>query len=323
MKVAIVGAGGAVGREMLKLLAEHPLGDEPPQVFASARSRGTALEFGSSTVRCCVLWEDSFEGVDVALFAASGDVSREWAPKFVEAGAVVIDNSSAFRLADGVPLVVPEINAAQIPQGAGIIANPNCSTIILLLAIHPLRVFGSFDVTVSTYQAVSGAGRAGPEALEREKSGGAFVAGNPFPYPIDGNLFPLIGEVDEESGATAEELKMIRESRKILDWPDLRLDVTCVRVPVERCHSEAVTLRFDGPVDLEAVRDALRSAPGVTLQEDPLAPPMPKPLAGSQGVAVGRVRQPRPDTIQLWVVGDQLLKGAASNAVDIARAWAG
>ncbi|MCA8962022.1 MAG: aspartate-semialdehyde dehydrogenase [Planctomycetes bacterium] len=324
LKVAVVGAGGAVGREMLALLADDPItpNDPLPLAYASPRSRGTGIPFGDRTVRCGVLWEESFEDVDVALFAAGGDVSREWAPRFVEAGAVVIDNSSAFRLDPQVPLVVPEINADAIPTGPGIIANPNCSTIILLLAIHPLRALGDFKATVSTYQAVSGAGKAGLEALHRERAGEPFRPGAPFPFPIEGNLFPLIGEIDGEFGGTQEEVKVIRESRKILDWPDLALHVTCVRVPVERCHSEAVTLEFDGDVDLDRARRLLAEAPGVQLFDDPKQPPLPRDRSGTLGVAIGRLRRPVPHVLQLWVVGDQLLKGAAQNAVDIARLWA-
>ncbi|MEM7262634.1 MAG: aspartate-semialdehyde dehydrogenase [Planctomycetota bacterium] len=326
-RVAVIGAGGAVGREMLALLAEEPLVDdagEPygaPLAFGSARTRGQTIPFGTESVRCGVLWEDSFEDVSIALLAAGGDISREWAPKLVDAGAVVIDNSSAFRLDPKVPLVVPEINADQISTGPGIIANPNCSTIILLLAVAPLVELGRFEIHAATYQAVSGAGKAGFEALTREKSGGEFRAGSPFPFPIDGNLFPLIGEVDE-TGVATEEAKMVEESRKILDQPELSVFVTCARVPVERCHSEAVTLRFDNPVDLAAAAERLRSASGVTFVEDPSVPPQPTDLAGAHDVAVGRLRQPAPHVLQFWVVGDQLLKGAALNAVQIARSWA-
>ncbi|MEM7168139.1 MAG: aspartate-semialdehyde dehydrogenase [Planctomycetota bacterium] len=321
-RVAVVGAGGAVGKEMLTLLQRAGL-PQPPTLYGSERSRGTTVPFAGDELPVLVLEEANLREFDVALFAASGAVAKEWAPRFVAAGAKVIDNSSAFRLTDGVPLVVPEINGTSIEPGPGIIANPNCSTIVLLLGIHPLLALGEFRVVASTYQAVSGAGRAGFEALERERAGGAFEAGNPFPFPIGNNLFPLIGDVESDAAAaTTEEAKMVRESQKILDRPGLEIFVTCVRVPVERCHSESVTLFFDEPVQLQAARDCLAAAPGLTYCPDPLQPPMPGPLAGQINVAAGRLRQPAPQVLQLWLVGDQLLKGAALNAVQIAeRCW--
>ncbi|MEE8142950.1 MAG: Asd/ArgC dimerization domain-containing protein, partial [Planctomycetota bacterium] len=200
----------------------------------------------------------------------------------------------------------------------GIVANPNCSAIILLMALHPLVALGKFSVVVSTYQAVSGAGRAGMEALARERRGGGFEPGQPFPFPIEGNLFPSVGDVTE-NGATGEEQKIVQESRKILGQPDLEIYVTCVRVPVERCHSEAVTLFFNERVDCEAAASLLRQAPAVRFVEDPRQPPQPGPLAGQEEVSVGRLRQPAPHVLQLWVVGDQLLKGAALNALQIVR----
>lgn len=330
-RVAVVGAGGAVGKEMLLLLEKMDLG-AAPVLFGSERSRGTTIPYAGSELPVRVLDdgvggpEDAF---DVALFAASGAVAKQWAPRFVAAGAKVIDNSSAFRLTDGVPLVVPEINAASIQPGPGIIANPNCSTIVLLLGVHPLLALGEFRIVVSTYQAVSGAGRAGFEALARELAGGDFEAGNPFPFPIGNNLFPLIGEIEGKGGntaasmaaSTAEEWKMVRESRKILDRPQLDVFVTCVRVPVQRCHSESVTLIFDEPIELSKARSLLAAAPGVTYYADPEQPPMPGPLSGEHKVGVGRLRQPAPHVLQLWIVGDQLLKGAALNAVQIAERY--
>ncbi|MFN0056907.1 MAG: aspartate-semialdehyde dehydrogenase [Planctomycetota bacterium] len=319
-RVAVVGAGGYVGRTMLEVLAREPLGSAPPRVYGTAASRGKALEYGKTSLRSEVLGEAPL-ACDVALFAAGSAVAREWAPRFVEAGALVVDNSSAFRMQAGIPLVVPELNGAQVPARAGIVANPNCSTIILVLALQPLRALGNFKVVVSTYQAVSGAGRAGIDALARERAGGEFQASKPFPFPIDGNLFPLIGELDAEFGGTVEELKMVRESRKILDWPQLELYATCVRVPVERCHSESVTLIYDRPVRRADAEDALRRAAGMTYVADPLKPPTPAPLAGTDLVAVGRLRQPASSVLQFWLVGDQLLKGAALNAVQIARIY--
>lgn len=315
-RIAVVGAGGVVGREILQLLAED--GIEELAVYGSPASRGKAIPYGASQVRGQVLWESSIEGFDVVYFAAGSQVAREWAPRFVEGGAVVIDNSSAFRMVDGVPLIVPEVNADALVREPGIIANPNCSTIILLLALAPLRPLGNCRVVVSTYQAVSGAGRDGLVALEREQGGGAFEAGRPFPFPIASNLFPLIGSIDAEGWST-EERKMLDESRKILDWPDLDLVATCVRVPVSRSHSESVTLQYDAPVDLDRARELLAGAPGVTFFDDPAQPPQPAPWAGRHDVGVGRLRRPNDRTLQFWVVGDQLLKGAALNAVQIGR----
>lgn len=325
-RVAIVGAGGVVGREILDLLLED--GIENPVAFGSPASRGKAIAYGSTQIRGQVLWETSLAEFDLAYFAAGSDVAREWAPKFVEAGAVVIDNSSAYRLDESVPLVVPEVNVEAIRPGPGIIANPNCSTIILLLALAPLMELEPQRVVVSTYQAVSGAGRNGLEALDRELRSitanpaadgpSGFESGNPFPFPIASNLFPLIGEIDGDGWAT-EERKMLDESRKILDRPDLDLLATCVRVPVHRCHSESVTLSFDHPVDLARARGLLGSAPGVVLHEDPLDPPLPISLQRQPEVGVGRLRQVHDRVLQFWVVGDQLLKGAALNAVQIGR----
>lgn len=319
-RIAVVGASGVVGREMLELLEGVAEFSEAPVAFGSERSAGSMLPYGGGQICVEPLSTAAIQGFDIALFSAGGGVSREWGPQFAEAGAVVIDNSSAFRMDPSVPLVVPEINGAEIPPGAGIIANPNCSTIILLLALAPLRQLGDCDVIVSTYQAVSGAGRSGLDALARESGGEGFVAGEPFPFPIDRNLFPLIGDIDAQGYAT-EERKMVEESRKILGAPDLALYVTCVRVPVERCHSEAVTLRFTTPVALEDARLALAQASGVELLADPLQPPTPLEVCGQHPVRVGRLRQPDAQTLEFWVVGDQLLKGAALNAVQIARAW--
>lgn len=319
-RVAVVGASGVVGREMLGCLARSSLGDSDLVAFGSTRSTGTQMPFRDRQISVVGLEEGTLESFDVALFSAGSTVAREWAPKFVKRGAIAIDNSSAFRLDAGIPLVVPEINAGEVPATPGVIANPNCSTIILVLALHPLRCLGRFRAVVSTYQAVSGAGRAGLEALRRERAGGRFEPGNPFPFPIESNLFPLIGSI-EEHGATTEERKIVLESRKILGDPTLDLFATCVRVPVERCHSESVTLIYDESVDLAAARQCLAAAPGLELVDDPTRPPTPRPLAGRDLVQVGRLRQPSPRVLQFWVVGDQLLKGAALNAVQIAETW--
>ena len=254
--------------------------------------------------------------------AAGSEIARQWAPRFSEAGAVVVDNSSAFRLADGVPLVVPEVNPEMVPAGPGIIANPNCSTIILLLALKPLLDLSPSRIIADTYQAVSGAGRSRLDALDREAAGGEFRAGEPFPFPIHGNLFPSIGDVDEQ-GVTIEERKMLDETRKILSDSDIIVQGTCVRVPVARCHSIALNLLFDecDHTRLDQAIELLREAPGIQFHEDPAVPPPPGPLAGVHSVSVGRVRAPFDDSLQLWVVGDQILKGAALNTVQIAELW--
>jgi len=309
---------------MIDLLRESPLGDVPPRLFGSGRSAGKAVP-----------WREGFEleveeltpgsdlgEIDLALFAVEGPISREWAPRFLEHGIAVVDNSSAFRLDPGVPLIVPEINGDRIPSAPAIIANPNCSTILLLLAIHPLRALGTFRVIADTYQAVSGAGRAGLDALARERAGGAFEPGNPFPFPIGDNLFPLIGDLGDD-GITGEERKMLLESRKILGWPELELHATCVRVPVERCHSIAVTMVFPKEVSRADAEALLRAAPGVTYVGDAAHPPQPGPLARTHSVHVGRLRHGGVRVLQLWVVGDQILKGAALNALQIAERWRG
>jgi len=323
MSTAIVGVTGVVGQEMLSLLEDSPLGEEPPRLVASPRSAGQQFRWRDESLTVEALDSDiDLSGIDVALFAAGGSISKEWAPRFVAEGVTVVDNSSAFRFADGVPLVVPEVNGEVIPKGPAIIANPNCSTIILLMALKPIWQLGPKRLIVDTYQAVSGAGIAGLEALEREASGGEFRQGEPFPFPIHGNLFPAIGEADEE-GVTVEERKMLDECRKILSSKDLIVQGTCVRVPVARCHSLAATLLFgDEDVNrLSMAAEALKAAPGVVFHDGAEAPPTPGPLSGAHPVSVGRLRAPFADSLQMWIVGDQVLKGAALNTVQIAESW--
>ncbi len=323
MIVAVVGATGVVGQAMLQLLETSPLGEKPPRLLASARSAGTKISWRETELVVEALDEGTdLSQFDVALMAAGGSIARQWAPRFVEAGVVVVDNSSAFRLDDTVPLVIPEVNPDVVRPGPGIIANPNCSTIILLLALKPLMRLKPVRVIADTYQAVSGAGREGLDALEREGAGGEFRRGEPFPFPIHGNLFPSIGEVDEE-GVTVEERKMLDETRKILEVPDLVVQGTCVRVPVARCHSIAVTLIFDDEDShrIQSASEALGSAGGLNFHDDPVSPPTPAALSGVHDVSVGRLRSPFPDTLQFWVVGDQVLKGAALNTVQIAELW--
>jgi len=323
LNVAVVGATGVVGQQMLQLLETSPLGENPPRLLASARSAGKKISWRGEELTVEALDEGiDLSQLDVALMAAGGSTARQWAPRFVEAGVAVVDNSSAFRLDDTVPLVIPEVNPDVVRPGPCIIANPNCSTIILLLALKPLMKLNPVRVIADTYQAVSGAGREGLDALEREGSGGEFRRGEPFPFPIHGNLFPAIGDVDED-GVTVEERKMLDETRKILGVPDLVVQGTCVRVPVARCHSIAVTLIFDEEdrQRLQQAIEALACAEGVVFQQDPAFVPTPAQLSGVHGVSVGRVRSPFPDTLQFWVVGDQVLKGAALNTVQIAELW--
>ncbi len=323
LKVGVVGATGVVGQEMLRLLESSPLGEYPPHLLASPRSAGRIVPWRDQELTVHPLDENAdLAALDVSLMAAGSEIARQWAPRFVDAGGAVVDNSSAFRLDDDVPLVIPEVNPEMISPGPGIIANPNCSTIILLLALNPLWSLTPRRIIADTYQAVSGAGRSGLDALEREGSGGEFRPGDPFPFPIHGNLFPAIGSVDDE-GVTAEERKMLDETRKILSDPDIVVQGTCVRVPVARCHSIAVNLLFDqsDPTRLDRAIELLRESPGVQFHEDPESPPTPGPLAGVHAVSVGRVRAPFSDSLQLWVVGDQVLKGAALNTVQIAELW--
>ena len=319
--LTVVGARGVVGRTMLELLQRESLSDQVPLLYGSVRSRGKTIAYRGAELPVRVLGEHPITPCDVAQFSCGSGVAREWAARFLEVGAAVVDNSSAFRMDPGVPLVVPEINGDRIPATPGIIANPNCSTIILLMAIQRLRELGRFRVVADTYQAVSGAGQEGLVALERELGGGEFVADAPFAFPIARNLIPLIGDLDDADGVTTEERKMQDESRKILDIPDLEVFTTCVRVPVTRCHSEAVTLFFDAPVDLSAALRLLDDSPGLELEADPTRPPLPTEVAGGDPVRVGRVRTPAPGVLQMWVVGDQVLKGAALNAVQIARRY--
>ncbi|MFZ9936293.1 MAG: aspartate-semialdehyde dehydrogenase [Luteolibacter sp.] len=325
--VAIVGATGAVGAEMLVCLEQRnfPLGKL--KLLASARSAGKSLKFRGGDVVVEELTHDSFAGVDIALFSAGGGISKEFAPSAAAAGAVVIDNSSAFRMDDGVPLVVPEIN----PQDAqnrprGIIANPNCTTIISLMALAPLHeAFGLKAVIASSYQAVSGSGAQGIVELEEQVH--AIVSGKPFtpkvyPRQIAFNVIPQV-DVFTDNGYTKEELKMLNESRKIMGLPDLKVSCTCVRVPVYRSHSVSITAQFEKPVDVDAARAAYAGKPGVQVVDDPANKIFPVPLdtTGKDDCLVGRIRRNivLDNALDLWVVGDQVRKGAALNAVQIAE----
>jgi aspartate-semialdehyde dehydrogenase len=321
-RVAIVGATGAVGTEFLRVLEDRdfPVGDL--RLIASSRSSGRTLTFCGEAHEVVELGDGVFEGVDVAFFSAGADRSRDAAPMAVSAGAVVIDNSSAFRMDENVPLVVPEANAEAGEHHRGIIANPNCSTILLAVVLAPLvKAAPLRRIVVSTYQAVSGAGARALLELDEQReaeASGRSVSASVFPSPIDLNVLPRIGPLGPD-GVSEEEAKMGREMRKILDDPDLEVSATCVRVPVRRAHSEAVHLEFDRDLDHAGAADLLRSAPGVRVVECDRATPLM--ASGRDEVLVSRIRNApdRSDTLDLWLTGDQLRKGAALNAVQIAE----
>ena len=327
LRVAVVGVTGAVGQEMLEVLESRkfPVGELVP--LASKRSLGKAVRFAGAELPVQVLNEGSFVGVDLALFSAGGSISKTLAPVAAEAGAVVVDNSSAFRMEPDTPLVVPEVNPAAIPAKPGIIANPNCTTIIMVVALAPIhRLSPLTRIHSATYQAASGAGAKGIDALEREMDGegapSSPAEGSPFPYRLAGNVVPRIDTVNE-NGYTREELKMVHETRKIMGLSKIAISATCVRIPVARTHSEAVQISTERPLELEEIRAALESAPGVIVEDDAARDVYPTPLAvcGRDEVHVGRIRKhpDDPHTIDLWVVGDQVRKGAALNAVQIAE----
>jgi len=324
--VAVAGATGAVGVEMLRVLEQRGFPAAAVKALASSRSAGRRVPFAGGELVVEELTEASFEGVDIALFSAGAEVSRQFRDAVTAAGCVMIDNSSAFRMEEGVPLVVPEVNAADAAAHSGVIANPNCSTIQMVVALNPLRALAPMRrVVVSTYQAASGAGQAAMDELYEQS--GDFLAGRSFEpaqfaHRIAFNCIPQI-DVFLEDGSTKEEWKMVVETQKIMHAPEIAVAATCVRVPVLRCHSESINVEFDAAVDVQAARDALSAAPGVTLMDDPAQRtyPMPALLEGTDLTYVGRVRRdPSVEHgIALWVVADQIRKGAALNAVQIAE----
>jgi aspartate-semialdehyde dehydrogenase len=324
--VAIVGATGAVGIEMIKTLEKRKFPVGQLTLLASARSAGKELPFRGQSLPVQELTEDSFKGIDIALFSAGGGISREFAPKAVKAGCVVIDNSSAFRMDDAVPLVIPEINAADLARHKGIIANPNCTTAVTLMALYPLhKAFGVKRIFASSYQAVSGTGAKAIEELNRQVR--QVVAGEPvtkevYPHQIAFNVLPQV-DVFLPNGYTKEEAKMENEGRKIMHHPGFRASVTCVRVPVYRAHSVAVSAEFEKPVTVEAARAVLSRAPGLDVVDNPAKQEYPLPLYASEKYhcQVGRLRKDCAfdNGLCFWVSGDQLLKGAALNAVQIAE----
>jgi len=320
--VAVVGVTGAVGQEMLDVLEarDFPLSGIRP--LASERSAGKIVQFKGEDLPVEVLGPDSFSGIDLALFSAGASISREYAPIAVDSGAVVVDNSSAFRMDPEIPLVVPEVNSGAIAGHQGIIANPNCSTIIMVVALQPIQELSPLTrIVVSTYQAASGAGAKGMDALRRELAGEQ-LDDSPFPHRLAGNLDPRI-DVVQDDGYTKEELKMTLETRKIMGLGQVPISATCVRVPVERAHSESIQVSTESPLDISVIREAFEKAPGLQVIDDPHDDRYPTPLqaADQDDVFVGRLRQ-HPDeaaTYDLWVVGDQIRKGAALNTIQIAE----
>ncbi|MEI7958845.1 MAG: aspartate-semialdehyde dehydrogenase [Verrucomicrobiota bacterium] len=324
--VAIVGATGAVGVEMIKVLERRRFPVGKLVLLASARSVGKTLPFNGETVAVQELTEDSFAGVDIALFSAGGGISRKFAPCAVKAGAVVVDNSSEFRMDPNVPLVVPEINGADVKNHKGIIANPNCTTAITLMALNPLhQAFGVKRVIASSYQAVSGTGAQAIEELRTQVediTAGRPVEKNVYPHQIAFNVLPHVDSF-LTSGYTKEEMKMQNEARRILHLPEFKASVTCVRVPVYRAHSISVNAEFERPVSVEEAQKVLSNVPGLQLVDDPANNSYPLPLyvAEKDDCQVGRIRIDcaLENGLAFWVAGDQLLKGAALNAVQIAE----
>jgi len=324
--VAVVGATGAVGIEMIKTLEKRQFPVGKLTLLASARSVGKKLKFKGEDVTVAELTKDSFAGIDIALFSAGGSISKEFGPIAARAGCVVVDNSSAFRMDDTVPLVIPEINASDVKKHRGIIANPNCTTAITLMALYPLhQAFNVKRIFASSYQAVSGTGAKAIEELERQVQ--EVVHGKPvtkevYPHQIAFNVLPHVDSF-LPSGYTKEEMKMENEGRKIMHHPSFRASVTCVRVPVYRAHSVAVSAEFEKPVTVEAARAVLQKAPGLDVVDNPENKEYPLPLYAAEkyNCEVGRLRMDcaLENGLCFWVAGDQLLKGAALNAVQIAE----
>jgi aspartate-semialdehyde dehydrogenase len=338
LKVGIVGATGAVGTEMLRVLEERNFPLSELHLYASERSVGKQLSFRGSPIAIEQLTGQSFENLDIALFSAGSEITKKWRSAAEKDGCIIIDNSSAFRMELGVPLVIPEINAKDLRGHRGVIAVPNCSTIVMLIAVAPLRKFGAIKrIVVSTYQAVSGAGAAAIRELEEEtanflenKQLPSFKKkeGSIFPYPIAFNLFCHNTAINE-AGYNSEEWKMIQETKKILHDESIQVTATCVRVPVFRVHSESVNIEFDGSTSgwsrpsVEEIRNAISAFPGATVVDDRAHNhfPMPNEATGRYDVLVGHIRHDvsNPNAIDLFVCGDQLLKGAALDAVQIAE----
>ena len=324
--VAIAGATGAVGTEFLKLLEARDFPMKSLRLLASSRSAGSKLKFRGENLEVEELTPKSFKGIDIAFFSAGGSRSKEFAPYAVDSGAVVIDNSSAFRMDEKVPLVVPEINPKQAFEHQGLIANPNCSTIQMVVALNPIHRAANIQrVVVSTYQAVSGAGASAMEELKQQLR--AWANDEPmkqevFPTQIAFNLFPHI-DVFQDNGYTKEEMKMVHETRKIMNAPNMQISATCVRVPVLRAHSEAVWVETEKPLSESDARELFEKEPGIVVQDERESGGYPTPwhITETQETYVGRVRKDisHPNGLTFWVVADQLYKGAALNAIQIAE----
>ena len=324
--IAVLGATGAVGKTMLKVLEERSFPVGEIRLLASEKSAGKEIEFMGLKYKVQPVSPEAFEGIDIALFSAGGSRSKQWAPIAVEKGAVVIDNSSAFRMEDDVPLVVPEVNPEDVKWHKGIIANPNCSTIQMVVALYPIHKAKKIKrVIVSTYQAVSGAGATAIKDLEEETRAyfeGKYYYPEALPNHIAFNVIPQI-DVFLDNDYTKEEMKMFHETRKIMHAPDINVSATCARVPVFYGHSEAVVIETENPITPEEAREILKNAPGVILEDDPKNNiyPMPIEVAGKDEVFVGRIRKDLAfeNGLSMWVVADNLRKGAATNAVQIAE----
>lgn len=320
MRIAVVGATGLVGREMLMVLEEFNIRVTQLIPVASESSIGSSISFNGQTLKVVGMAQALSLRPDFALFSAGGSTSLEWAPKFAELGTTVIDNSSAWRMEPNIPLVVPEVNLHSIKEDTRIIANPNCSTIQLVVALNPLyKAFGLKRVVISTYQSVSGTGKAALQQLEEEENG-LPVSKPAYKHPIHHNCIPHC-DVFLENGYTKEEMKLVNESRKIMGIPDLKLTATAVRVPVIGGHSESVNVCFDRPATLKEIREVLSKSEGIVLQDNPSQNLYPMPLRshGKNDVFVGRVRKDESEenAFNLWIVADNLRKGAATNAVQI------
>ncbi len=326
VNVAVLGATGAVGQELIKLLEERSFPIKNLKLLASQRSAGNKVSFAGQDIVVEAVDDNSFKDVDIVLASAGGSISKNYASKAVASGAVVIDNSSAFRMDDEVPLVIPEINPEAAAKHKGIIANPNCTTILMGVAIYPLHQVQPIKrIVVSTYQSASGAGARAMAEVETQAQ--AILNGeNPkaeiLPYPLAFNLFPHNSPLGDNHYCQ-EEMKMVHETRKIFGVPDLRVTATCVRVPVLRAHSETINLEFDRPFAVEKAQELVASAEGVTLVEDWEKNyfPMPIDATGKDDVLVGRIRQDisHESSLELWLCGDQIRKGAALNAIQIAE----
>lgn len=325
-KTAIMGATGAVGQELLQLLEERNFPLSSLKLLASKRSAGKKIKFKNEDIQVEELTHNSFKGIDLVLSSAGGSISKEFVPSAVKAGAVVVDNTSFYRMDPNVPLVVPEINPEAIKTHKGIIANPNCSTILMVVPVFPLhQKFKVKRIVAATYQAASGAGAQAMEELKEECM--AVLNNKPYnrtviPHPYAFNLFPHNSSMTA-NGYCEEEIKMTKETQKIFNEPNFRITATCVRVPVLRAHSEALNIEFEKPFEIEEAYKILRAAPGVQILEERSKNrwPMPLDASGKDPILVGRLRKDltNPNTMDLWLVGDQIRKGAALNAIQIAE----